>query len=436
MSSISFAVLALSLSAPAAKGADLSGSDWPQWQGPNRDAHSTSTGLLQKWPAAGPKLVFKTDKIGVGYAAPAVAHGKLIVCGAEDAKEGDKEFVLCLDSVKGNEIWRTPVETSSGKYNFGYGNGPRSTPTIDGDRVYILGAKGDLLCLNLADGKRIWSKNLVKDMNGGIPGWGYSESVLIDGEKLVCTPGGSKGTIAALDKKDGKVIWRSEELKDGAGYSSIIIAEVGGIKQYITQTMQSACGVRPSDGKLLWRREDMTRKVAVIPTPVFYKDHVFVTAGYGAGCELINLTKDGADKIKSEKVYTDKVITNHHGGVVRVGEFLYGHSDQGDQWVCLPFLEKGDEDGPKPAWTSKKLDKGSVSYADGHLYCYGQGKGDVVLVRADPKDWIEDGRFTIPEHSSLRPKSGKVWAHPVIANGKLYLRDFEWLFCFDVAAKE
>src|SRR5262249_25557673 len=153
---------------------------------------------------------------------------------------------------------------------------------------------------------------------------------------------------------------------------------------------------------------DLTRKVAVIPTPVFYKDHVFVTAGYGAGCELIKLAKDGADKIKSEKVYTDKVITNHHGGVVRVGEYLYGHSDQGDQWVCLPFLEKGDEDGPKPAWTSKKLDKGSVSYADGHLYCYGQGKGDVVLVRADPKDWIEDGRFTIPEHSSLRPKSGKV----------------------------
>ena len=371
----------------------------------------------------------------MGYAAPAVAKGKLIVCGAEDPKEGKNEFVLCLDPVTGKQIWRTPVETSPGRYNFGYGNGPRSTPTIEGDRVYILGAKGDLLCLNLADGKRVWAKNLVKDLGGSIPNWGYAESVLIDGKKLVCTPGGSKGAIAALDKTNGKVIWQSEDLKDGAAYSSLIIAEVGGIKQYITQTMQSACGVSASDGKLLWRRTDMMRRVAVIPTPVFYKSHVFVTAGYGAGCELIKLSKSGSDGIKAEKVYTSKVITNHHGGVVRVGEYLYGHSDRENQWVCLPFLEKGDEDGPKPAWTSKKLDKGSVSYADGHLYCYGQSKGDVALVKASPKDWIEDGRFTIPEHSNLRPSSGGVWAHPVIANGKLYLRDYEWLFCFDLKEK-
>ena len=248
MSSISIAVLALSLTAPAARGTEISGSDWPQWQGPNRDAHSTSTGLLKKWPAGGPELLFKSDRIGVGYAAPAVAKGKLIVCGAEDPKEGKNEFVLCLDPVTGKQIWRTPVETSPGRYNFGYGNGPRSTPTIEGDRVYILGAKGDLLCLNLADGKRVWAKNLVKDLGGSIPNWGYAESVLIDGKKLVCTPGGSKGAIAALDKTNGKVIWQSEDLKDRATYSSLIIAEVGGIKQYITQTMQSACGVSTATG--------------------------------------------------------------------------------------------------------------------------------------------------------------------------------------------
>ena len=435
MSSISLAVLALALSAPAPKPGAASGSDWPQWQGPNRDAHSTSTGLLQKWPAGGPKLLFKLDQVGAGYAAPAVAQGKLIVCGAEDPKEGDKEFVLCLDPVSGNKIWRTPVETSPGRYNFGYGNGPRSTPTIDGDRVYVLVHKGDLLCLNLADGKRVWAKNLVKDLGGSIPGWGYAESVLIDGQKLVCTPGGKKGAVAALDKTNGNVLWRSEDLKDGAGYSSLIIADVGGIKQYITQTMESACGVDAINGKLLWRRTDLKRRVAVIPTPVFYKDHVFTTAGYEAGCELIKLKKTGPDAIKAEKVYTSKVMTNHHGGVVRVGEYLYGFSDKNNQWLCLPFLEAGGEDGPKPAWTSKKLDKGSVSYADGHLYCYGQRKGDVVLVKATAKDWIEDGRFTIPEHSQLRPRSGGVWAHPVIANGKLYLRDYEWLFCFDLIGK-
>lgn len=428
MSSISLAVLALSLSAPADE------CDWPQWRGPNRDGHSTCTGLLQKWPTGGPKLLFKTDKLEAGYSGPAVARGKLVILGAEDPKEGEKEFALCLDPATGTEIWRTPLQTATGKYNFGYGNGPRSTPTIDGDRVYVLGAKGDLLCLNLADGKRVWAKNLVKDFGGGIPTWGYAESVLIDGEKLVCTPGGAKGTIAALDKNSGNVLWRSEGLKDGAGYSSLIIAEVGGIKHYVTQTMQSACGVQAGDGKLLWRREDLARRTAVIPTPIFYKDHVFVTAGYSAGCELIKLSKSG-EGLKAEKVYSAKIVSNHHGGIVRVGDYLYGHTDK--DWACLKFITAPETEGedPKTEWNSKKLDKGSVSYADGHLYCYGQGKGDVVLVKADPKDWTEDGRFTIPEKSKLRQGKGGIWTHPVIAGGRLYLREFEWLFCYDLTGK-
>jgi outer membrane protein assembly factor BamB len=431
MSSIQLVVVALAIAAPAPKDSSAPG-DWPQWQGPNRDAKSSDTGLLTKWPADGPKLLFKTDKLVSGYGCPAIAAGKLVILGAEEAGTGDKEFALCLDPATGNEVWRAPIETADGKYLYQWGSGPRSTPTIDGNLVYVLGAKGDLVCLALADGKKVWAKNLVKDLGGSIPQWGYAESVLIDGDKLVCTPGGNKGTIAALDKKTGDVIWRSTDLTDPAAYASLVISEGGGVRQFVTLTGQSSCSVRAIDGKLLWRRTDIGLKVAVIPTPVVHKDNVFVTAGYGAGCELLKLSAAGSDEVKAEKVYTGKVVTNHHGGVVAVGEYLYGHSDQNNQWVCISFLKAGGEDGPKPEWTSKKFGKGSISYADGNLYCYGESKGEVVLVKADPKDWVEGGRFTIPEKSKTRPSMGMVWAHPVIANGKLYLRDYEWLFCYDV----
>ena len=255
--------------------------------------------------------------------------------------------------------------------------------------------------------------------------------MLIDGNKLLCTPGGKNGSIVALDKKTGKKLWQSADLTDGAGYASIIAADIGGVHQYITQTMQAGVGVRASDGKLLWRVAELGRRTAVIPTPVVYKDHVFFTAGYGAGCELIKLTPEGKDGIKATVVYTkNPLIANHHGGVVRVGDLLYGHSDRVG-WFCFDFMKGGEES----EWESKALDKGSVTYADGHLYCYGENKGTVVLAEATPDGWKEKGRFELPEKSKHPRRSGKLWAHPVVTNGKLYLRDHELLFCYDVAAK-
>jgi len=336
--------------------------------------------------------------------------------------------VLCLDAVTGKEVWRTPIGCVG---KFDRGSGSRGTPTIDGDLVFVIEPKGELFCLNVADGKKVWSKDLLsKDFGGGRPFWGFSESVLIDGDKLICTPGGSKGTLAALDKKNGNVLWRSEGIKDPAGYSSIIIAELEGVKHYIQQSMKGTFGVNPADGKVLWNVENKAYKVAVAPTPVFYKDHVFATAGYGAGCKLIKLSKN-KDGIKAEEIYDSKVIANHHGGVVQVDDYLYGSNER--KWICLKFLTTATS--PSPEWISDKQDKGSVSYADGYLYTYGEGKGEVVLVKADPKDWKEAGRFTVPEKSQFR-KAGLYWAHPVIANGKLYLRDHEWLFCYDVTGKE
>ena len=420
------AVILVALAVPAVHAAD-----WPQWRGPNRDGVSTETGLLKEWPKDGPKLVWKANIDGVGYGSPVIVGEKLFISAAEDADEGQKEFAICLNIKTGEKVWKVELPNGDGGYLTGWGSGPRSSPTAEGDAVYVLGARGDLFRLKAADGMKVWSVNLKKDFGGNIPDWGYSESVLIDGDNLICKPGGSKGTLLALEKATGKKVWQSAELTDSAGYASIVPADIGGVRQYITQTQSAAVGVRAKDGKLLWRQHSLKRAVAVIPTPVVFDGHAFFTAGYGAGCELFKLSsKDGLTT--AEKVYSpNKVLANQHGGMVRIGDYVYGHTDNGNKWVCIEYKT----DAADPVWDSKELDKGSLIAADGHLYCFGQSKGTCVLVEASPEKWKEKGRFDLPEKSKSPRRSGAIWAHPVIANGKLYLRDHELLFCYDVAAK-
>ena len=431
MSPLQLAVLMMSLSAPAPKGGGDAG-DWPQWRGPNRDDISKETGLLKTWPADGPKLLWKSEKCGVGFGSSVTSAGRIFLMGGDDAVTGTNEFLLCLDAKEGKELWRKPLNTADGAYNHGWGSGPRGTPTVDGEFVYVLGAKGDLQCFGVKEGNLVWAKNLVKDFNGVIPVWGYSESVLIDGARLLVTPGGPKGTVACLKKATGDVVWQSKGFTEPAGYSSIVINEVEGVKHYVQQTMQSVSGLG-LDGQILWRRADLKYAVAVIPTPVVYKNYVFVTAGYGAGCSLIRLTKDGSG-LKADLVYKNKAIANHHGGVVRVGDFIYGHSDSGG-WTCLEFLKSDKAEGPEPKWQSRKTDKGSVTYADGSLYLYGEDNGAVVKIAASPEEYKEEGRFKLPFASQIPRRSGKRWAHPVVSNGKLYVRDHEYLMCFDLVGK-
>jgi outer membrane protein assembly factor BamB len=292
-----------------------------------------------------------------------------------------------------------------------------------------------LTCLKVSDGSQVWAVNYVKDFGGSIPQWGYSESVLIDGDKVVCSPGGGNGAIVALNKKTGKEVWRCKELKDSQGYASLISADVGGVRQYITQFTNSsqgpggAVGVRASDGKLLWRINQLGRRVAAIPSPIVHDGYAFFSTGYSVGCELIKLDADENGGTKATLVYTNnKLLVNHHGGVIRLGDYLYGYSDQGG-WVCLDFQKED-----KEAVSSFKFEKGAIISADGLCYLYGESSGTCVLVDANPKEWKEKGRFTIPEKSKF-PRKGQIWTHPVIANGKLYLRDHEVLMCFDIAAK-
>ncbi len=389
--------------------------DWPQWRGPERDEISKETGLLKEWPSGGPKSVWLFENAGNGYSGVAVVNGKLFTMGTRDGNE----VLIALDALKGTELWVTPI---AGVLANRWGDGPRGTPTVDGDKVYALGGQGTLLCANVADGKSLWKKSM-QDLGGKTPGWGYTESVLVEGGLVICTPGGSKGAVAALDKATGDVKWQSTEFTDGAQYASTIPATLNGTRQIIQLTMKSLAGLSAADGKLLWR-SDFPGQTAVIPTPVYKDGHVYVTAGYGVGCKMVKIGAGNAP----QDVYENKVMKNHHGGVVLVGEHLYGYSD-GPGWICQNF-KTGEE-----VWASKSLGKGCVTYAEGRLYCVDENNGTVVLADASPTGWKEHGRFTLNPLSKIRSPSGRVWTHPVVANGKLYLRDQEYVYCFDIKAK-
>jgi len=388
--------------------------EWPQWRGPKRDGHSEDTGLLKEWPAGGPPLLWKTNGIGGGYSSVSVDNGKIFTMG----DRADSSFLHALD-LRGKPLWSAKVGKPGG--GGGY-PGPRCTPTVDGERVYALGQYGDLVCVEAASGKEIWRKNLAKDFAGQVGGWGYSESPLVEGEQIICTPGGMQGTLLALNKKTGVKTWQSYQFTDHAEYSSPIVAEIGGVRQYIQLTGDSVAGVAADTGKLLWRAS-RRGSTAIIPTPVFYRDHVYVTSGYGVGCNLFKINSTGSS-FKAQEVYSNKVMDNHHGGVVLVGEHIYGYSD-GKGWVCQNFMTG------EMVWNDKKLGKGSISYADGHFYLRSEGsKGTVALIEASPEGYRERGRFDQPNRSGKES-----WPHPVIAGGKLYLRDQDLLLCYDLQSK-
>jgi outer membrane protein assembly factor BamB len=389
--------------------------DWLQWRGPNRDGRSTETGLLKQWPEGGPKQVWKATGLGAGYSGLTVAGDRVYTSG----DHGDASFVLALDRASGNKVWSVKLGKSGAP---GWGNfaGPRGSVTIDGDRLYAMGQYGEVVCLQAKDGKEIWRKHMVHDFGAKQPEWGYSESPLVDGEQVVMTPGGSKGAVVALNKMTGAQLWQSKDCTDEAHYSSLVISEFGGVRHYVQLTADHVIGVNAKDGSLLWKAV-RKGKTAVIPTPEVHEDMVFVTSGYGVGCNLFKITKSGSS-FSAEQVYANKDLENHHGGTVFHQGNVYGHSESRG-WVCLE-LKTG-----KLLWREKeKLRKGSILFADGHLYLREEAdKGTVALIEASPEGYKESGRFAQPDRSDKNS-----WPHPVIANGKLYLRDQDILLCYDI----
>ncbi len=399
--------------------------NWPHWRGPDRNDISRETGLLQEWPSSGPRQIWINEAAGLGYAGISIADGRLFTLGLEEKEE----FALCLNSENGEEIWRKSIGP---RYQNKWGDGPRSTPSVDGERVYFMTAAGHLACLNTIDGDIIWQVTM-EDFGGKVPVWGYAESPLVDDNKVICTPGGPQGTLLALDKDTGKKIWQSvpitKRLEDGsesnpavAHYSSIIPVDWNNQRQYIQLTELAVVGVSAEDGSILWR-SDWLGRVAVIPSPIFLDGQVYVTSGYGIGSKLIEIGDDNT----AVDLWFNKVMQNHHGGVVHVGDHFYGSSAK--SFVCQ------EKQTGEMVWSDRKIGKGALAYADGRFYLVEEKNGTVLLLEADPKGNSVKGKFTLSPQTKRRKPDGRIWVHPVIANGKLYLRDQEIIYCYDIEAK-
>jgi outer membrane protein assembly factor BamB len=388
-------------------------SDWPQWRGPERNGVSKDTGLLKQWPSSGPRKGWSMSGLGEGYGSIAIRGDRIFAQGSR----GNASVVFCLNRADGKTVWTAAL---GAKLNQDAGNGPRSTPTVDNDRVYALTENGDLACLSASNGAPLWRKNILKEFGGSNPGWHISESPLIDGDRVIVTPGGKGAGMVALDKMTGREVWRAKDLSDSAGYSSCIAADVGGVRTYMNFTSRAAVGVRASDGKLMWSNSSAANSGANCATPVFADNKVFFTSSYGTGAALLGLSAQNGE-VKARELYFTKNMMNHHGGVVLVNGYVYGfHGDA--VLTCVEFATG------KRMWANRSVGKGSLAYADGMLYLLSENHL-VGLAEANPNSYVEKGRFTIPDQG--RPS----WAHPVVAGGKLYIRDQGTLTVYDVKAK-
>ena len=410
--------LAVVVSGPAAA------ADWPGWRGPNRDAVSPERGLLQEWGPGGPPLAWKASGVGSGFSSVAVAGDRLYTMGDQDGNQ----HVYALKRDGGAVLWKTrvgpPLVDSRG--------GARATPVVDGERVFALGSDGDLVALDAATGQVLWSKNLTRDYGGQMMSrWMWSESPLVDGDRLVFTPGARDAALVAVDKTSGRDVWRAKvpDLgpagKDGAGYSSIVVSNGAGVKQYVQLLGRGLVGIRASDGVHLWGYNRIANGVANISTPLVRANWVFASTGYQTGAVLLELQRSG-DGVAAREIYflEPKTLQNHHGGLVLVGNHVYaGHGHNKGFPICVDFITGN------VAWGGDIRNGGTgsaaVMYADGRLY-FRYENGTVVLIAATPSGYEEKGSFTIPE---VRDPS---WAHLAIADGRLYVREQDTLYCYDV----
>lgn len=411
---------------------DPSASAWPQWRGPQRDGRSPATGLSDSWEQKQPSLAWRSEGLGRGYASISIANGRIYTTG--DFEDG--QAVVAADLNDGRILWRTPITDRPPRIAK---QGSRSTPTLDGDRLYVVASSGKIACLRVSTGELMWSKEFQKEWNGRMmSGWGYSESPLVDGDWVLCTPGGDQAMIVALDKMTGEQIWAcpapvlsdrdNAQGRDGAGYSSIVISHGAGVKHYVQVVGRGVMGVRASDGKLLWTYNDVANRTANIPTPLIDGDRVFVSTGYGAGAVLLSLVRDG-EGVKSEEVYflSANKFQNHHGGMVLVDGYVYaGHGHNNGFPICLK-LDTGEI-----MWGGEQRGPGrgsaAVAFADDKLIFRYQS-GEVALIAATPEEYRLLGVLT-PAH-----QEDNSWAHPVILGERLYLREQDQLMCYDLGAK-
>ena len=409
--SVSTAVVPLPVSAAPVPSGE--GAFWPCFHGPNGDNISPDTGLLQEWPDAGPPLVWTAEGIGHGFSGVTIA-GDLIYT---DGNIDDKTTVTAID-MDGQVRWQSPI----GKGWTGSHDGTRGTPTIDGNRVYHESPMGDVVCLDAKTGEKIWGVNILDEFDSKNIKWALAESVLIDGDRVICSPGGPKASVVALDKKTGQTVWTGGSTGDLAGYATPTIAECGGLRMILTMSAKALIGVNADNGDLLFRHEHITKYDVNALKPIYHDGRVFISSGYGSGSAMVKLDVQGG-KVTAEEVWTFKELDNHHGGVMLLDGYLYGSSARG-MWICLDW-----KTGEK-MYGERGIGKGSVTFADGMLYMMNEKRG-VGLAKPTPAGHTVVSRFEIPA-GGREP----TWAHPVVCGGRLYLRHSDRLFAYDVRAKQ
>lgn len=395
---------------------------WPQWGGVHRDHKSTEKGLMQSWPDGGPKLLWTFKEAGMGYSSMAVTEGKLYSLGMADGKN----FAFCLDAATGKQIWKQETGDSVSSYATGWGGGPRSTPTVLSDRVIVLDDAGNCCSLDKSSGKIQWKTNLIADHSGKMPKWGFSESPLVDGDRVIVCPGGS-GFMIALELSTGKKLMTSTGYDADPHYVSVIKHNVDGVDCYTTASGNGLVGFAVDDLRTLWTNKSTGASTATIPTPIIEGNLVYHTAGYKVGCVLVKLSSPDKKTIKAEEVYANMNQSNHHGGVVLVDGNVYGMK-QGSGWIVQDLL-----DGKVKSEVRVNGEAGgSLAYADGRIYVYGENTGACYLIDPKAERWSVVGQFTVPAKSTLDRGKGKVWSHPIVSEGKLFLRDLDLIYVYDV----
>jgi outer membrane protein assembly factor BamB len=401
--------------------------DWPQWQGPERNSMSREHGLLQEWPPDGPPLAWRVNGLGGGYSAPSIADGRIFGM----SHRGEDEVVWALSESDGSPLWATRLGPAL-QQSWPQGKeGPGATPTIDGERLYVMGLAGNVACLRVGDGTIVWQRSLQDVFGAPVPTWSFRESPLVDGDKVVVTPGAEGATLVALDKHTGETLWKSEVPGNPqAAYSSAIAIDLDGQRQYVQFTAKAVVGVAASDGALLWRYDAPANSHGInISTSLHDRGRVFAASAYGNGGGLVRLSRDANGGVAAEEVYFTNKMQNHHGGMILFDGSLYGANggNSGGYLVCLDF-ETGEVQ-----WNQRRdgrqAPKGAVAFADGRLY-YRTEDGPMLLIEPDAEQYLERGRFEQPDRSD-KP----AWTHPVIANGKLYLRDQDALLSYDIRAR-
>jgi outer membrane protein assembly factor BamB len=405
--------------------------DWPQFRGQNRDGKSPETGLWNQLGPDGPKLAWMAEGLGEGYASVAVVGNRIYTSG----NTGSGQAIVAIDASNGKKLWSTLITPQDPQHSYG---GSRTTPTVDGDFLYAVASDGRIVCLRTRDGREVWARRFEEWQGRMMSGWGFSESPLVDGDRVLCTPGGPRGLIVALNKKTGKEIWAAklpdpgpergdngQQLQDGAGYSSMMISNGGGVKQYVQLVGRGVVGVRASDGKILWRYTRVANAVANIPSVLIDGDHVFCSTAYGTGSGLLKLVPAGRNEVKFEEVYWLKAGTlqNKHGGMVLVDGYIYcGHGDGQGQPICVKLADGSIAWGPI---RDSRRGEASMAYGDGHAVFRFQN-GEVAIVATTPEEYrvVSEFKPAFQERES--------WAHPVIAGGKLYLREQDKLMCYEL----